>query len=50
MKIMLCGGNKKCCPTVEELGNGVTIKDDYGGLVILTKDEFKQLQSVELVK
>ena len=48
MKMMLCGGRKKCCPSIEELGNGVTISDDYGGLVILTKKEFKELQSVRL--
>ena len=48
MKIMLCGGGKPCCPSVEELGNGVAIRDDYDGVIIMTKDEFRELQKVEL--
>lgn len=43
MKFSLCG-RAKCCPQADVNENGtITITDDYGGKVQLTKDNVKQL-------
>jgi len=39
--IKLCGG-RRCCPTIEKVSDEeYEIKDDYGGLVKLKKDEIE---------
>jgi hypothetical protein len=48
MRYYLCGGGKPCCPSIEELSNGVVIRDDYDGIIVVTKEEFKQLQNFKL--
>ena len=45
MKHSLCGG-PRCCPTVE-IEEKVVIKDDYGGIVQLTLEEFARLQAIK---
>ncbi len=37
--VALCGV-QGCCPTAEFTGNSVVIRDDFGGMVTLTKDEW----------
>ena len=41
-KIVLCSGSK-CCPEAYVNGNSVTITDDDGGTVTLTKEQVKIL-------
>jgi hypothetical protein len=41
-KIVLCSGSK-CCPEALIDGDAVTITDDDGGKVTLTKDQVKIL-------
>lgn len=41
IKLTLCQND--CCPTVEFNKDSVIIKDDFGGRVILTADQFKIL-------
>jgi hypothetical protein len=47
MKIYFCGG-KKCCPSFEIKGKNVTISDDYGNIIKITKSQLKELKK-ELV-
>ena len=41
-KVVLCSGSK-CCPEAFIDGNTITIKDDDGGTVNLTKEQVKIL-------
>ena len=41
IKLTLC--QRGCCPTVEFDTDSVIIKDDFGGKVTLTTDQFKIL-------
>jgi hypothetical protein len=43
-EITLCGG-RKCCPTLK-IGDDITIVDDYGGKVTMTKEQAKILAEV----
>lgn len=36
--VLLCCGGKNC-PTLSTDGNDVIVKDDHGGLIILTKEQ-----------
>jgi len=47
MKIVLCG-RAKCCPTIETTEYGYEIKDDFGGIVKLTKEELNKLKQTEI--
>jgi hypothetical protein len=51
-KIVLCASSDPCCPTVELASKGFVLKDDFGGKVQLTKDQFTMLldQGKKLVK
>ena len=42
MKFSLCAKNS-CCPEVEIVDNNVTISDDFGGKVTLSKEEVNML-------
>jgi len=44
--IVLCGKPKRCCPVVNisETKDEVTITDDYGGKVIMTKEQYEILK------
>jgi hypothetical protein len=47
-KIVLCGNPKGgCCPVVDisDNENKVTITDDYGGQVRMTKEQYKLLKT-----
>ena len=44
MKIVLCGGGRRCCPEVNVGNTSVTITDDYGGKVEFSKLEFDLLK------
>jgi len=46
-KIILCGKPHGCCPTVEDIEYGKLIKDDFGGEVKLTKEQFEIMKKVE---
>ena len=47
--INLCGGPNSCCPEIHIGSNGsISITDDYGGIVTLSKDEFIKLQQVKM--
>ncbi len=41
IKLTLCRSN--CCPTAELVNGQLIIKDDFGGQVSLTPDQFKIL-------
>ncbi|MBP1759874.1 MAG: hypothetical protein H6Q63_791 [Firmicutes bacterium] len=41
IKLTLCQNG--CCPTIEIDADSVIIKDDFGGKVTLTTDQFKIL-------
>ncbi len=43
-KIVLCGKPGRCCPVLDKKEDGVTIIDDYGGKVVLTKEQAKILK------
>lgn len=43
IRFQLCSRVSTCCPEVVIDGEYVTIEDDDGGRVKLTRDEFKQL-------
>jgi hypothetical protein len=45
---MLCGGKRRCCPSVSVEGNEITIQDDYGGKVILTRAEVREFKKIEV--
>lgn len=45
--VRLCRKGSSCCPTVESTEEGYEIKDDFGGNVKLTKDQFTMLKEVE---
>jgi len=47
---MLCGKKGGCCPKVDidVKTKTVTITDDYGGEIVITLDEFKQLQEHDM--
>ncbi len=43
----LCGVNA-CCPTVTlNKGGDYVLKDDFGGSVILSKEQFKMLKDIK---
>jgi hypothetical protein len=42
-KVMTLCGVAGCCPTVELSEKGALIKDDFGGKVVLNKDEWNDL-------
>ena len=42
-EIVLCGRKRGCCPTLKIEGENYIINDDYGGEVILTKENIKYL-------
>lgn len=42
-EFVLCQGNDPCCPTLSVSANHVDIRDDDGGSVRLTKDQFRIL-------
>jgi len=42
-KVVLCGRPQGCCPTLEADEYGWEIKDDFGGIVKLTKEEMELL-------
>lgn len=53
MKMMLCGRPGKCCPTVDtndsqtfegNVTTTVSIRDDYGGKVAFTKEQWEILK------
>jgi len=48
--INLCGRPGACCPKVhiDEENKKVNITDDYGNVVYMTGDEFRNLQKVVL--
>jgi hypothetical protein len=41
-KVVLCSGSK-CCPEALINGDTITIKDDDGGTVVLTREQVKIL-------
>ncbi len=41
IKLTLCQSG--CCPTVEVVQGNVVIKDDFGGAVLLTKEQLQIL-------
>lgn len=43
--VNLCGKGKGCCPTIAVNSEEVTIEDDFGGKVKLTKEEFEILKT-----
>lgn len=43
--VRLCCGGK--CPTVTKTEKGYILKDDFGGIVFLTNDEFNLLLKVK---
>ena len=45
-EVVLCG-TSGCCPTVTFNDNEVVIKDDFGGLVKLTDEQFKELKKTK---
>lgn len=45
VKLCTCG---QCCPEVEIGDSGVIIRDDLGGKVELTKEEWKLLKRIDL--
>jgi len=45
--IVLCGRPSACCPVVNIERDNITITDDYGGKVVLTKDQFVMLKDVD---
>lgn len=47
-EVKLCQG-KKCCPVLSVKKDGITIRDDFKGSVILTKEQTRIL-SKELLK
>jgi len=47
---VLCGKPNRCCPTVDENGDRVTIRDDYGGKVVLTKKQYEILKTGKGIK
>ena len=46
--MMLCGKPGKCCASIDIIEYGYEIKDDFGGVVKLTKDEFELLRLYDL--
>ena len=42
-QLMLCQGHDPCCPTVSVFSDHLDIRDDEGGSVRLTKDQFRVL-------
>lgn len=48
--ISLCGKpSGGCCPELHVGSDGsISITDDYGGIVTLKKDEFKQMQKAQV--
>ena len=47
MKKILCG-RARCCPTIETTEYGYEIRDDFGGVVKLKKEELEKLKEIEL--
>lgn len=45
--IKLCG-KARCCPVLTIDDNEIIIEDDFGGSVVMTKEEFEELKEVEL--
>jgi|Laugresu1bdmlbdd_1035124.scaffolds.fasta_scaffold40075_4 hypothetical protein len=43
-KYTLCGRNGSCCPVITENENDISISDDFGGQIKLTKEEFIMLK------
>lgn len=43
----LCGRGK-CCAEINVIDEGYEITDDYGGSVILTEEELKQLKKYKI--
>lgn len=41
-KVTLCGGSG-CCPTVENVDDTYVLKDDFGGKVMLTTEQFEAM-------
>ena len=46
-EITLCG-KPSCCPTVHVEEENVVLRDDYGGEVKLTQEEFERLKIIDL--
>lgn len=45
MKVVtLCHKKNRCCPQVFVGNDSITIKDDYNGLVQMTKEQFEILK------
>jgi hypothetical protein len=42
--VRLCRQGSNCCPIVEQAVDNYEIKDDFGGKVTLTKDQFVMLK------
>ena len=43
-EVMLCDEDHHCCPVVSVSSEEVSIKDDFGGSVKMTSDQFKILK------
>ncbi len=43
--VTLCAG-QKCCPVISKEKEGYSIKDDFGGEVKLTADQWEMLGSI----
>ena len=47
MKTFLCG-RQKCCPELHTASNGtISITDDYGGIVTMTKEQWDDIKTRE---
>lgn len=45
IKYTMCGRNGSCCPVLEQVDEfSFTIKDDYDGTVVLTKEQLSLLK------